>query len=280
MLSKGNLAVVVLIAMNVGVLIALMVDAKLIHFLSPWEQLVLCAIPFLGVIASLKNIFAPQCFPDPEPAQADQTAAPEDRRVPRVAAEVVKLSRKAARQEEALAQFKLGVAYANGDGVPQDHATAAKWYLKAADKGDASAQRALGWAYDLGLGVPRDSVEAAHWFRKAAEQGDAEAQSVLGAAYANGHGVSKDAAEAAKWYRQAAEQGHVLAQYDLGRAYFNGLGVPQDFVEAYKWSLLGAAKVGAIDISSQIRSRMTPEQIAEGQKRADEFVAKTGPAVT
>jgi hypothetical protein len=42
----------------------------------------------------------------------------------------------AADQGMALAQFSLGVMFANGMGTPQDYAQAAMWYRKAADQGD------------------------------------------------------------------------------------------------------------------------------------------------
>ena len=36
------------------------------------------------------------------------------------------------------AQFKLGLIYVKGNGVPQDYGEALKWYRKAADQGNAS----------------------------------------------------------------------------------------------------------------------------------------------
>ena len=57
--------------------------------------------------------------------------------------------------------------------------------LKArAEKGDADAQYSLGWAYKNGEGVQQDYAEAVKWFRKAAEQGNALAQNNLGFSYA------------------------------------------------------------------------------------------------
>ncbi len=42
-----------------------------------------------------------------------------------------------AEQGVAKAQFKLGLMYDNGRGVPQDYAEAVKWYRKAAEQGYA-----------------------------------------------------------------------------------------------------------------------------------------------
>ena len=47
-------------------------------------------------------------------------------------------------QGNAVAQFYLGLTYANGRGVPQNNAEAVKWYRLAADQGDAGAQFNLG----------------------------------------------------------------------------------------------------------------------------------------
>jgi hypothetical protein len=92
---------------------------------------------------------------------------------------------------------------------------------KAAERGDAEAQYKLGLAYFEGEGVRQDQTEAVKWFRKAAEQGHANAQSNLGAAYFEGDGVKQDRAEAVKWYRKAAEQGHAPAQSALRKLQAN-----------------------------------------------------------
>ena len=58
--------------------------------------------------------------------------------------------------------------YAEGKGVPQNHAEAVKWYRKAAEQDDARAQYSLGFMYDLGRGVPQDDTEALKWYVLAA----------------------------------------------------------------------------------------------------------------
>ncbi len=61
-----------------------------------------------------------------------------------------------------------------------------KWYRMAAEQGFTEAQNNLGIAYANGQGVPQDYAEATKWFRMAAEQGLAGAQYNLGFAYYNG----------------------------------------------------------------------------------------------
>jgi uncharacterized protein len=111
------------------------------------------------------------------------------------------------------------------------------------------------------------------WYRKAAEQNYAEAQCNLGFCYAKGEGVAKDYVEAVKWFRKAAEQNYAKAQFNLVICYENGVGVAKDFVEAYKWQLL-AARQGDEDAKknmTKLENKMTPDQIAEGQKLANNF---------
>ena len=141
----------------------------------------------------------------------------------------------------AVVQFNLGVAYAEGDGVEQDLARAVHWYTKAAEQGDKDAQFNLGAAYDDGEGVGQDHARAVHWFTKAAEQDDEDAQTRLGIVCANGDGVKKNPTAAARWFTLAAEKGHDDSQYKLGVAYENGTGVDQDPVSR-TWSASAPSK--------------------------------------
>jgi len=181
-----------------------------------------------------------------------------------------------AERGDAEAQKNLGAIYAGGQSVKQDYQEAARWYRQAADQGHAGAQTALGELYEAGQGVPRDDAEAAKWYRRAAEQGHAPAQYSLAILYVMGKGVPHDNAEALKWYRQAADQGDALAQYNLGMRYYEGNAVAPDPVEAYKWLSLAAARgmPDATKARDDVKRTMTREQIAEGRRRSDAFVAK------
>ncbi len=189
------------------------------------------------------------------------------------AGEAVKWYRKASSQGYAKAQLCLGLCYDLGDGVAEDAGEAVKWLRKAANQGNADAQVCLGSCYSQGDGVAKDADEAVKWYRKAANQGNAMAQVCLGGCYYQGDGVTKDAGEAAKWYRKAANQGNADAQFHLGDCYYQGDGVVKDDVEAYKWFNLSAAQgyKDAQKARGEIETRMTREQIAEGQRLAREF---------
>jgi len=60
-------------------------------------------------------------------------------------------------------------------GVVQDFKEAVKWFRKAAEQGNADAQYALGRAYHEGQGVDYNYTEAVKWLKKAAEQGQSDA---------------------------------------------------------------------------------------------------------
>ena len=97
----------------------------------------------------------------------------------------------------------------------------------------------------------------------------------LGCCYGNGEGVEKDEAESVKWYRKAAEQGNADAQYNLGCCYDNGHGVEKDQVEAYAFYNLAAISIqNAKDRREYLEKKMSPSQVAEGQRRTKELKAE------
>ena len=72
---------------------------------------------------------------------------------------------------------------------------AVKWVRKAAEQNFAAAQLKLGGCYEDGEGVAKDQAEAVKWYRKAAEQNYAAAQYNLAICYERGDGVAKDRAK-------------------------------------------------------------------------------------
>ena len=81
-----------------------------------------------------------------------------------------------AEQGDAVAQFYLGVMYANGEGVLEDDKEAVKWFKLAAEQGYAKAQYNLGLMYDNGEGVIQDNVYAHMWCNIAASNGSENAK--------------------------------------------------------------------------------------------------------
>ena len=229
--------------------------------------------------------------------------------VPRSETDAVVWWLRAAEQGYAKAQFKLGKSYDCGHGVEQNFEEAVKWLRKAADQGDADAQCALGICYKDGDddGEQRNYTEAVMLFRKAAEQGHAGAQYQLYESYHCVHvvpGVPANEDEADKWLHKAFEQDNAEAQCELGgnydkaeadklcrKAAEQGYGQAQwylaaiyeedqDVTEALKWLILAAGsgyddgtddEVYHHSESDALKKIMTPEQIAEAEKRAREF---------
>jgi TPR repeat protein len=181
----------------------------------------------------------------------------------------------------------------------RDYATALELILPDAETGVPVAQVQLGDMYDSGLGIPVDHAEAMRWYRRAAEDGDAFAQWLLGTKYIDGINVVPDEAQGVKWFRRSANQGYVAGQYRLGLLYRKGKFLPQDAVLAHMWFNLAAEQEGTgrfdIDPRWRLREReieivsveqhakwarqsqyeiartMTPDQIAEAQRLAQEW---------
>ena len=142
-----------------------------------------------------------------------------------------------------------------------------------------TAQYNLALVYENGQGVEQDHEEAVLWFRNAADQGFALAQFKLANIYSNGQGVSQDLAQGVAWYRRAADQGHAESMHCLGVLYFRGIGVTKDRVESLKWRNLAVAHAPSENENEYIASRdsmavfMTPEELADAQQRASEWMA-------
>jgi hypothetical protein len=73
------------------------------------------------------------------------------------------------------AQFKFGVMYQNGYGVPQDYKEAVKWYRLSAEQGHAFGQLNLGVMYHNGQGVLQDYALAHMWFNLSGSNGNKKA---------------------------------------------------------------------------------------------------------
>ncbi len=143
--------------------------------------------------------------------------------------------KKAANQGDVIAQYNLGYAYDNGEGVSKSEQQAVYWYKKAANQGDIDAQNNLGYAYQNGEGVSQNYEKARYWYEKAANQGHVAAQFGLGIIYRLGEGVSQNYEKAKYWYEKAANQGHKDAQYSLGVRYAKGQGVSKNMQKARYW---------------------------------------------
>ncbi|HWE74751.1 MAG TPA: hypothetical protein VG328_16455 [Stellaceae bacterium] len=180
-----------------------------------------------------------------------------------------------AKTGDAIAQYRLGVLYALGQGVQQDYQHAASLFKTSAEGGVAEAQYNIAVMYGEGLGTGRDPVQAVQWYQKAAAQGNANAAFNLGVAYSNGVGVQHSMNQAAQWFRRAAASGIINAQFNLGLLYERGDGVPVSQVEAYAWYSAAATDgdSGAAQRRDRLAASLSPSTLKEAQARAQQVAA-------
>ncbi|UCD69836.1 MAG: sel1 repeat family protein [Betaproteobacteria bacterium] len=123
--------------------------------------------------------------------------------------------------------------------------------------------------------VSRDYAKAMQWWQQAAQKEHVRAQNGLGVLYRDGDLGEPDKKRAAYWFRRSAENGYVYAMYSLAMLYRDGDGVARDDVEAHKWFNLASAL--NFDPKAQfqrdlIARRMSPDAVAEAEKRAQEWL--------
>jgi TPR repeat protein len=162
----------------------------------------------------------------------------------------------AAENGYALAQWKLGRMYADGDGVPHDHLRAFEYFrriVKSHSEDGASQPEgrfvanafvALGDYYREGIpnsAVKADLNRARDMYAYAASFfGDPDAQFHLGQLYLAGEGVRKDPKLALRWLALAANKGQYEAQATLGQILFRGDDVPRQRPLGLMWLTLAS----------------------------------------
>ncbi|MGH7914759.1 MAG: tetratricopeptide repeat protein [Candidatus Binataceae bacterium] len=169
----------------------------------------------------------------------------------------------AAGKGHALAQWKLGRMYAEGDGVAQNDLKAFEYFRRIADNHAddnpdtrqarfvANAFVALGQYYLDGIPhtpVKRDPDRAREMFSYAASYfRDPEAQYNLARLYLDGVGAPHDPRTAARWFGLSAQKGMCKAQAMLGAMLFTGDHVPRQAARGLMWLTLAkdAAKDSA-----------------------------------
>ena len=160
----------------------------------------------------------------------------------------------AAEKGHALAQWKLGRMYAEGDGVTQDDYKAFEYFRRIADSHAddnpntpqarfvANAFVALGHYYLEGIpktSVKRDPERAREMFNYAASYfRDPDAQYYLARLYLDGTGAPHDPRQAARWFILSAQKGQCRAQAMLGAMLFAGDHVPRQGARGLMWLTL------------------------------------------
>jgi TPR repeat protein len=149
----------------------------------------------------------------------------------------------AAENGHAIAEWKLGRMYADGDQVGRDDMRAFDYFQDIVENHSedtlgtpqgrfvANAYVALGGYFAHGIPnspVKPNPLRARDLYAYAASYfGDAEAQFRLGRMLLEGQGGPRDPWQAARWLKLAADKGHYQAQALLGITLFNGDGIPR-----------------------------------------------------
>ncbi len=154
------------------------------------------------------------------------------------------------------ASVALGFCYEEGLGVQQDRRRAFLWYERAAKEKDAMAEYRVGRCYLHGIGVNRNFKAAHAYLRRAASAGIEEArvdlfamldrrgQKLLRSLYSMGMRLlHRGKCEAARSIMErASELGYAKATYTLGCFYEFGIGVKMDRDLAYETYRVAASQ--------------------------------------
>lgn len=183
--------------------------------------------------------------------------------------QVLNALRRRAEAGDAEAQYRLGMLYGNGEGVPLDHAQAEHWFSLAARQGHEDALLDLAWLYATGTGVEVNESRARELYLLAASHGSGRAQYIAATMYRYGqYGVEPDMARALEYYQLAAERGVSSAQFALAKLLMEGKLVERDDVVALQWMTLAQANGSrrAEEYLPHLLARMSPEQMAEARQ--------------
>jgi len=173
----------------------------------------------------------------------------------------------AAEKGHALAQWKLGRMYAEGDGVTQNDLKAFEYFRRIADSHAddnpntpqarfvANAFVALGHYYLGGIPntqIKRDPVRAREMFGYAASYfRDPDAQYYLARLYLDGVGAPHDPRTAARWFVLSAQKGQCRAQAMIGAMLFQGDHVQRQAARGLMWLTLAKDNVRDASVADQ-----------------------------
>lgn len=143
----------------------------------------------------------------------------------------------------ALAQFTLGLFHQYGWGRPIDPAETCRWQEKAAQGGVPAAQQMLADCLRQGIHRAADPAAAAHWYEQATMSGMLMASCSLADLYMAGVGVEKDPRKAIALCRAAADKGIPAGQVHLAELLLEGDAMVRDPGAGLHW-MRAAAQAG------------------------------------
>jgi len=164
------------------------------------------------------------------------------------------------------AQVVLGYFYDTGHVLTADPHEALEWYKKAAQQDDPLAQWLVGRMIYADLAPPRDLNEAQKWLEKSSSTENPFAEYLLGRILFE----RSDYARSAHQFQQAAQQGLPQAQRSLAQLFRDGRGVAQDYFEAYLWLLMSydaGLQASGADLQA-LESELSSSQIEQAKTKA------------
>jgi TPR repeat protein len=133
----------------------------------------------------------------------------------------------------------------------QDSSRAAFYYRKAAEGGHPQAMNAMGVAYADGDGVPRSDLRAMDWFEKSAQQENSEAMYNLALGYL--FSDQADESKAMVWARQAADKEYRPSYMLISWMTTTGTGAPANRFSSIAWDLKGMVNPISDELHGQYR---------------------------
>lgn len=138
-------------------------------------------------------------FTTPPTSQAAEVKSPSSDYVGMTVADLEKI----AAQNDAAAQYSLGMKYASGDGTAKDYHAALAWFIKAADNGNQRAAVKIASCFWAGKGTQQDFSRAYFWGLLAQAAGDETGRVIVinSAPHLSDHQRSAEQQEADSWLR-------------------------------------------------------------------------------
>ncbi|OUD15255.1 tetratricopeptide repeat protein [Thioflexithrix psekupsensis] len=209
----------------------------------------------------------------------------------------------AAHRGVVMAQYRLGLMYAQGEGIDRDLSLALRWLKAAAphyplaieplqrvryelrtaytdefdrtwtaaQAGDALSMFKLAIMFQDGVGTAPNSARALEWLQQAAQANVADAQARLGTFYLTGELLTQDFQQAEYWLTRAASLGESVSMALLGTLYRDAKGVKRNVITAMQWFILSAYHGNTEALSSLdelVRWHSTPIQQEAAQHAA------------
>jgi TPR repeat protein len=194
----------------------------------------------------------------------------------------------AAENGHALAEWKLGRMYADGDLVGRDDLRAFDYFQDIVenhsdDTVGTPQQRFVSNAYvALGgyflSGIPNSPVKADPrrardlYAYAASYFGDAEAQYRLGRMLLDGQGGPRDAWQAVRWLKLSADKGHLQSQVLLGVTLFRGDGIPRQAPRGLMYLTLASAAAPKDQAIAQLLAAATAQATPDERAIAYSFL--------